>query len=65
MEFGYEYHVFFEYSNPNISLQGISCIPLYFRTNSSMFNTLNLLQSVDDIKIGRRVSFFVMSSNIV
>ena len=31
----------------------------------SMFNFVKLLQSVHDIKIGRRVSYFAMNSHIV
>ena len=62
---GDEYHVFFECSNANISLQRNRFIPTYFRQNRSMFNFVKLLQSVDDIKIGRRVSSFVINSNIV
>ena len=62
---GDEYHVFFECSNANISLQRNRFIPTYFRQNRSMFNFVKLLQSVDDIKVGRRVSSFVTNSNIV
>ena len=62
---GDEYHVFFECSNANISLQRNRFIPTYFRQNRSMFNFVKLLQSVDDIKVGRRVSSFVINSNIV
>ena len=62
---GDEYHVFFECSNPNVSLQRTCFIPLYFRRNRSMFNFVKLLQSVHDIKVGRRVSSFVMNSHIV
>ena len=46
---GDEYHVFFECSNANISLQRNRFIPTYFRQNRSMFNFVKLLQSVDDI----------------
>ena len=39
---GDEYHVFFECSNANISLQRNLFIPTYFRQNRSMFNhTIN------------------------
>ena len=62
---GDEYHVFFECSNANISLQRNRFIPTYFRQNRSMFNFVKLLQSVDDIKVGRCVSSFVINSNIV
>ena len=62
---GDEYHVFFECSNANISLQRNRFIPTYFRQNRSMFNFVKLLQSVDDIKVGRCVSSFVTNSNIV
>ena len=62
---GDEYHVFFECSNANISLIRNRFIPTYFRQNRSMFNFVKLLQSVDDIKVGRRVSSFVINSNIV
>ena len=62
---GDEYHVFFECSNANISLQRNCFIPTYSRQNRSMFNFVKLLQSVDDFKVGRRVSSFVTNSNIV
>ena len=62
---GDEYHVFFECSNPYVSLQRTRFIPLYFRRNRSMFNFVKLLQSVHDIKIGRRVSSFAVNSHIV
>ena len=62
---GDEYHAFFECSNPNVSLQRTRFIPLYFRRNRSMFNFVKLLQSVHDIKIGRRVSSFAVNSHIV
>ena len=62
---GDEYHVFFECSNPNVSLQGNRFIPLYFRRNNSMFNFVKLLQSVPDIKISHCVSSFAMNSHIV
>ena len=62
---GDEYQVVFECSNANISLQRNRFIPTYFRQNRSMFNIVKLLQSVDDIKVGRRVSSFVLNSNIV
>ena len=62
---GDEYHVFFECSNANISLLRNRFIQTYFRQNRSMFNFVKLLQSVDDIKVGRRVSSFVTNSNIV
>ena len=62
---GDEYHVFFECSDANISLLRNRFIPTYFRQNRSMFNFVKLLQSVDDIKVGRRVSSFVTNSNIV
>ena len=62
---GDEYHVFFQCSNANISLQRIRFIPTYFRQNRSMFNFVKLLQSVDDIKVGRRVSSFVINSDTV
>ena len=62
---GDEYHVFFESSNPNISLQRTHFIPLYFRRNRSMLNFVKLLQSVHDIKIGRRVSSFAANSHIL
>ena len=61
---GDEYHVFFECSNPNVSLQRTHFIPLYYRRNR-MFNFVKLLQSVHDIKIGRRVSSFAVNSHIV
>ena len=54
-------HVFFECSNPNASLERISFIPLYLKKihkNHSMFNFVKLLQSVHDIKVGRRCIVF-------
>ena len=54
---GDEYHVFFECPNANISLQRNRFTPTYFRQNRSIFNFVKLLQSVDDIKVGRCVIF--------
>ena len=62
---GDEYHVFFECSNANISLLRNHFIPTYFKQNRSMFNFVKLMQTVDDIKVGRRVSSFATNSNIV
>ena len=55
----------FECANPNVSLQRTRFIPLYFRRNRSMFNFVKLLQSVHDIKIGRRAPRFAVNSQIV
>ena len=60
-----EYHVFFECSDPIVSHQRTRFILIYFRQNHSMVNFVKFLQSVDDIKVGCRVSSFVMNSNIV
>ena len=59
-----KYHVFFDCPNTNISLLRNHFIPTYFRQNRSMLNFVKLLQSVADIKVGHRVSSFVINLNI-
>ena len=60
---GDEYHVFLKCSNADSSPQRHCFIPTYFRQNRTMFNSVKLLQSVDDIKVGCCVSSFVINSN--
>ena len=59
-----EYHAFCECNNPDFNTLRQRLIQMKYRTNCSMYNFVNLLNQMDDIKICSRISLFIKSSNI-
>ena len=62
---GDEYHTFFECTKPEIVSLRKHFIPLHYSQQPSMFKFVKLLRSVDDIKVGNRISLFIRHSKIV
>ena len=51
--------------NPKLSVLRKRFIPLHYSQQPSMFKYVKLLRSVDDIKVGNRISSFIRHSKIV
>ena len=62
---GDEYHTFFECTKPEIVSLRKRFIPRHYSQQPSMFKFVKLLRSVDDIKVGSRISSFIRHSKIV
>ena len=62
---GDEYHAFLECNNSEIVNLRQRFIPVNYRRNRSMFNFVNLMKQVDDVKICIRISSFTKHANIV
>ena len=62
---GDEYHTFFECTKPEIVSLRKRFIPLHSSQQPNMFKFVKLLRSVDDIKVGNRISSFIRHSKIV
>ena len=61
---GDEYHILFECIKPDIVTFRQQYIPRHYLHRSSMFKLVQLLQSTDDAKIGKRVSMFIQKCKI-
>ena len=62
---GDEYHTFFACAKPEIASLHKRFIPFHYSQEPSMFKFVKLLRSVDDIKVGNRISSFIRHSKIV
>ena len=61
---GDEYHILFQCIKPDIVTLRQQCIPRHHLHRPSMFKFVQLLQSTDDVKVGKRISMFIKKCKI-